>query len=412
LVFSALAGRADSSNQDGAQYHKHSNEVIKELTRAEGKVEAAKNTSDPLGPYQELAWARSTAGDYLGALAAFRQAMGTGAPAPADPAEVDKLVAGYLPEPAIPAIVAEARTRQIVILNEAHHLSRHRAFAQELAAGLHTIGFEYLACETFTPNVGALEKRGYVAQKDGTYTTEPLFADFVRQSLKLGYVPVAYESDAGEKAANQTEADSMNEREADQANNLVRRIFKVNPRAKIFVYVGFSHLMKHDQLWDKASGQRVKWMALRLREATGIDALTIDQVAMTDPAPDTLNAAVLNQVFANIDPGITSLILRKKDTPGYLVVGHYQGDADMQVYHRPTEIVRGRPDWLRMGGYREPREIPQGLLPKTRRRLVQAFAQGENSSAIAVDQLLVEPGSSDHPVFMLPPGQYNYSYEE
>jgi len=52
-------------------------------------------------------------------------------------------------EDAIAAIVREAKNRQVVILNEAHHVPLHRAFAMKLARELRKIGYEYLACEAF-----------------------------------------------------------------------------------------------------------------------------------------------------------------------------------------------------------------------------------------------------------------------
>ncbi|MDB6147514.1 MAG: hypothetical protein JWO45_1178 [Spartobacteria bacterium] len=117
-----------------------------------------------------------------------------------------------------------------------------------LAARLREIGFEYLACETFSAPIDDLQKRGYVTTRDGYYTSEPLFADFVRQSLKLGYIPIAYETENHSSKQTGSAADSVNDRETDQAANLVRRIFEKNPKARVFIYVGYSHLLKTEQI--------------------------------------------------------------------------------------------------------------------------------------------------------------------
>jgi hypothetical protein len=103
---------------------------------------------------------------------------------------------------------------------------------------------------------------------------------------------------------------------------------------------------------------------------------------------------------------------RGGEKPGYLVLGTYRGDADMQVFHRPTKIVQGRPDWLGMDGYRKPQEIPAALLPTSGRRLVKAVIEAEGESSIAVDQVLVQAGEQPLPVLMLPPGHFKFLYEE
>ncbi len=94
---------------------------------------------------------------------------------------------------AIETITSLASTRQIVILNEAHHVAMHRAFSLRLAKKLKSLGFQYFAAEAFNPDTDALTKRGYPIRSTGFYTHEPMFGDLVRQTLRLGYVPIAYE---------------------------------------------------------------------------------------------------------------------------------------------------------------------------------------------------------------------------
>ena len=85
--------------------------------------------------------------------------------------------------------------------------------------------------------------------------------------------------------------------------------------------------------------------------------------------------------------------------------------ADMTVLHRPTRLVNGRADWLSMGGYRRPRAIPASLLPRTGRRLIQAFYASEPANAVPVDQVIV--GSAiPPPVLMLPKGKVRFAFVE
>jgi hypothetical protein len=391
-----------------------SNAIIKELVKAEEKVTSAKGAQEISMAAQGLASIRSVVGDYAGALAAFReQGENRTPPHPVDANKAEEVVEGYDAISAIEGIVEAARDRQVVILNEAHHISRHRAFAQLLAARLREIGFEYLACETFSAPIDDLQKRGYVTTRDGYYTREPLFADFVRQSLKLGYIPVAYETEVHTQKQTGSAADSINERETEEAANLVKRVFQKSPKARMFIYVGYSHLMKKEQIRPSELGRIVQWMAGRLKASTGIDPLTIDQVAMTDPEPGTLDAAVLEGVFSSKGPETLAVVLHRGGAqPGYLVLGNYKGDAEMQVFHRPTKFAEGRPEWLSMGGYRKPQEIPAALLPKVGRRLVKAILEGEGESTIAMDQVIVQTGEQPLPVLMLPAGRFKFVYEE
>ncbi len=367
--------------------------------------------------HQQLSWARSVAGDYLGSLEAFRRGTDPGmsrhSSSNASAESAPKLAAGFSPRDALSSIVEAARDRQIVILNEAHQVSRHRAFALSLARELRSIGFEYLACETFSSNLdaAALKARGYPNKSDGFYMREPLFADFVRQSLALGYTPVPYEHD-GSKSAGLSQTDSMNERELGQANNLVTRIFRDNPHARVFVFVGFAHLKKTVQNRTADPSRAVEWMASRLKSATGIDPLTIDQVTMTDADDASIHGALLHHIFADKGASTSAVVMRHATDERHLVLGSYAGDADLQVFHCPTEFVGGRPDWLGMNGHRKPHAIPPELLPKTGRRLVQAYFEGESDDAIAADQLIVDAEAPSVPVFMLPEGRFRFAFEE
>lgn len=102
---------------------------------------------------------------------------------------------------AIDEIVARARTTNIVILNEAHHSPRDRAFALRVARALRPLGYKTLAAETFgnTPTESGetptdrLKRDRVVRLSTGSYTRDPVFARFVREALALGYEPIAYE---------------------------------------------------------------------------------------------------------------------------------------------------------------------------------------------------------------------------
>ena len=90
----------------------------------------------------------------------------------------------------------------------------------------------------------------------------------IRTALKLGFRVVAYEPQG---------ARNSDERERGQARNLIERILKDAPQARILVHAGYAHI-------DEKGADRVgvTTMAQRFKEATGIDPLTIEQTEMSE----------------------------------------------------------------------------------------------------------------------------------
>lgn len=355
---------------------------------------------------QQLGVARSWIGDTAGAAEAFDQNFGSGDVSPdrqaSEAAQARDVLARHVVVNALDAIVHEARNRQIVIINEAHHVARHRAFSMELARELRKLGFEYLAMETLFADVSGLAQRRYPVERDGHYSREPVFGDFIRQSLALGYEPIAYEQAYDPAAPRPSDPfDAIVAREEAQAQNIVDRIFKERPKARVLIHVGYSHLAKEPAGFP--GGRKALWMAGRLREKTGVDPLCVSQTEQGI----SLYRAIASAAFENRNE--TSIALRNPargdrfwpEAPG----------LEMQVVHRPETLVNGRPDWLAMHGYRRPRPIPAKLLPATGRRLVQAFVAGETADAVPIDQVIVTAGA-ELPVLMLPLGNFRFAFQE
>lgn len=306
--------------------------------------------------------------------------------------ELRKFTADRDVHDALAAILEQTRDRQIVLINEAHHVPRDRAFATLVALELRKRGFEYLAMETLFADPPVLVARGYpiADDVDGYYTREPVFGDYLRRALAAGYVPVTYE--ATDYPENLSAAERLDFREEREAQNLVDRVLAKNAGARILIHVGYGHLRETPV--DAGDGKTRTVMAYRLKAKTGIDPYSIDQT----------RALPVN--FRNVAGKPFVLKLRAGAQP-------YSGTeaVDMYVYHPPTKIVRGRPDWLAMRGYRRPRPIPAKLLPREGRRLVQAFVEGESADAVPMDQVLVTAGK-EPPVLMLPKGRYRFAVQD
>lgn len=304
-------------------------------------------------------------------------------------------------EAALPVIVAAARRTRIVILNEAHHSPRDRLFALQVARALRPLGYDILAAEAFNNYPEPLERMArerFPRRGTGTYLKEPVFGDFVRQALALGYTPVAYEQTPDQRRAGPP---GIPGREQAEAENLAA-IVRAHPGHKFFIYVGFSHLAEAPV--DQGAGAD-EWMAARLRKMIAVDPLTVEQTTLAEDS--TFGQG--RQAWALAAPRVRRTSILRVDGRPY-AFGPYAAAVDLQVVHPAARFVEGRPDWLLAMG-RSPRPVPAGLMPPQGRRLVQAFLASEPEDAVPLDQVVVEAGKPAPPL-MLPPGRIRFAVQD
>ena len=329
-------------------------------------------------------------------------------PSPPSANEVAAITHARLADP-IAEIVRRARATRVVILNEDHWVPRDRAFALQVARALRPVGYDVLAAETFQTSPqpalaeemrAKLERDGYPRWFSGYYTKDPVFGDFVRQALHLGYRPALYE--ATNYVPNSTRYDSIARRDQQEAENLLANALKAYPRSKILVYVGFHHATEAPM--PEGDGRQIEWMATRLKRMSGIDPLTIDQTALSPLSSG--NPAL----YALVAPRLRgrSAMLAADGAP--LVLGEYAGKVDLQVAHPAAMRIDGRPDWLRSMG-RKPVAVPANLIPHKGTRLIKAYIADEAEDAVPVDQVLVTAGKP-LPKLMLPPVRIRYEVED
>lgn len=317
-------------------------------------------------------------------------------------------IATATPRDAIATIVERAKVTRIVILNEDHASPRDRAFALEVARALRPLGYDLLGAETFShhsdPNRAKADRArmvrdGFVRRTAGYYTGDPVFADFVRQSLALGYRPFAYETTRHDRAG--SPAERIAQREQDQADTIVRML-TVNPGSKLFLYVGFHHAMETPV--PDGDGGQTRWMASRVKAMTGIDPLTIEQTMLNDSGSGNLALHALTRSKVKNRP----IVLFDGAAP--LVLDEYRGANDLQVVHPPLRLIDGRPDWMRVMG-RAATPVPTEYLPTKGRRLIQAYIASEGEDTIPVDQVLVTVGQAP-PKLYLPNVPVRYAVQD
>ena len=292
-----------------------------------------------------------------------------------------KLTRGTHLKDAISEILVRAKHTRIVILNEDHYNPRNRYFGLKLAKALRPLGYSVLAVEALTnydsidlykAQMERLAQDGFVRLGSGLLTAEPVFADFLRQSMKIGYRPLAYEA---------LTSRTIDLREAEQARLLFDRVIATHPDDKFLIYVGFSHAA--EQPVPDTRGAPHLWMAGRLKALTQIDPLTIDQT--TNPYRCSVPAK-----SRHVDDYIAI------NSKGPVVEGKYANSVNLQISYSLADTSDGRPDWLIKMGRRK-RKIPVAASLTSGFHVVQAFSANEPNDAVPLDQFSLEIGKSALP---------------
>lgn len=225
--------------------------------------------------YQIAAFEYATKGDYRNALILWDTAIKTRIKE-FTKKKTDSINDVYAKVKAIDYIVEEAKKSQVVIINEAHHNSFHRVFTRALLKKLFDNGYKNLGLEALSNGEyldSMLNERKYPINSTGYYTKDPQFGNLVREALEIGYTLFAYES---------IESEGGSGREIEQAEMIKKQIAD-RPNEKFLIHCGFAHAFEGVyKAWEKT-------MAGRLAEYTGINPLTIDQVAYSEKSNPKYN---------------------------------------------------------------------------------------------------------------------------
>lgn len=320
---------------------------------------------------------------------------------PRDPAASLPDLTGAEARDAMAVILERAADARVVILNEAHNVSGHRAFAARVMRALRPRGFDVFAAESFTPpqegpapDIAGYRRGTPFYSGYGYYTFDPVYAEAVREAARLGYRFAAYEQAWGQNAPDDAPAlEQIARREQAQADNLKQRVLDPDPAARVFVLCGYSHAMEKP-------GRGGTWFAARLKAATGIDPLTIEQSGnwpATRPENDPAHVSAVLDRFAPTTP-----ITVSKDGQS---VGStsYAGQMDLSVFHPRLAPVSGRPGWLAADPERRAVQVEAPAFEGP--ALLQAMWAGEGAAGIPADQFLLASGQSGA-TMLLHPGSY------
>lgn len=316
---------------------------------------------------QYLSWYQTWVGNYPGARNSFSIVQKAAGDDSASPLEEG----GYRAEPAVEAIARLAKGRQAVFFNENHSNPQTRSLTVQMLARLRAEGFDSFASETLYPDdMEDLNKRGYTTSASGFYTEEPVYADMINAAIKLGYRVYAYES-----------SDSTGDaREADQARNLKRQVFKEHPDARLVVNAGYAHIQEHGKYLDG------KAMAQHFARITDIDPLTIEQTMLISHEKTASDHPYYRAVMVKLAPSQPIVFVDKDDKPWSLKQGAY----DVSVFFPEQQLQKGRPTWLDLGGLRKPFEVTGHMCDEQYPCMVEARPVGQPESAVPADRLVIE----------------------
>ena len=315
---------------------------------------------------QYISWYQSFIGDYPAAAASFSIKQ---LPEPDDrPSPLG--LPGYAAHPALAAIPELAKNYRVVLLNEAHNVALTRSLTVQLLSRLRAEGFDWFAAETLYQADAGLQARGYPVDKSGFYTEEPVCAEMVRTALKLGFKVVAYEA---------TSSATGDAREAEQARNLDAAVFKRDPAARLVVDAGYGHIVKSGRYLGGSS------MAEHLYKLTHLPMLSVEQTVLYPHALADDDHPTYAAVMAQLHPHVPIVFTSAAGKPWSLRPGY-----DVSVFFPPVHLVRGRPDWLELGGLRSPWFVDGTRCQQHFPCLVEARYADESDDAIPADRLVLD----------------------
>lgn len=296
----------------------------------------------------------------------------------------------FFPVSAVPYLIKRASKERIVIINEAHHLPQHRVFVRLLLEKMYKNGFEYLGLEALQFNVQnkdapfslldtALNNRKYPLYSNltGTYTREPQMANLIREALKIGFKLFAYDKVG-------------RDREYKQAQN-IQKIFNKDKKAKILILCGYHHLLENPSKDEK------KWMATHLKDLTGINPLTIDQITLTNRSniPNSPYYQFFHRDFHTVLVDSNENVFN--GPKGF-------NKWDILVSHPTIEYINGRPNWLFWIKDNTKFKVSMNQLNITCPCLLKVFKKSDDPAAVPID--IIELKHNQEAILSLPQGQF------
>jgi hypothetical protein len=271
----------------------------------------------------------------------------------------------------------------ILMINEAHHISRHRKYLEEQIVSLFDLGYRYLFVEALRNNRNPnINQRGMPHLDDFGLYKDPLFGNLLREALNCGFLVFAYEP--GDPHL------TFQEREYGMAENIMK-ILDTLPEAKSIVHAGYTHIATQNNF------NETKLMGMHLKEKFNV--LSIDQ---------TVHCENTSQEFETDFYISTSKTIN--DVTFYRNIGK-ESYYDISLLNPRTKYIGNKPDWLINNKKYGQINIDFQMLVNTEKVLVQIYKNDEfqklNNKAFPYLQF-IEEITSDCTL----PYYYNYAQDD
>jgi hypothetical protein len=298
--------------------------------------------------------------------------------------QISKLIDGYKNIKHVDArkyISFLARNYRVIMINESHSKTLHRAFMCSLLEDLYKKGYRYLAMEMLSnSSEHVLDK---LTPSTGYYCREPVAGELIRTALDIGYKLVSYE-DTAQQVHTATQRDSI------QALNLYR-VVQEDSTAKMIVFAGYGHIAENNISLDYIP------MGMAFKKLSGIDPLTVDQTDMTEDGEFPYGKAFYDAYVQKYSLPGPSIALINDEPLNPTASNLY----DLSVIHPRTVYRDGRPTWMDMFGRRQPLYIK----PPKSCFLVQAYYQFESfgnkpGGVIPADQTYIPTGKGNYLLYL------------
>lgn len=278
-------------------------------------------------------------------------------------------------------IIEQSKNNKIIIINEAHHIPKHRTFTKSLLKDLYDNGYRYLGLEALFDS--DINERKFPITNSGYYTKEPEFGIMISEALEIGYTLFSYEASAGKNGK---------DREIEQAKN-IQKFIENNPAGRFLIHCGYAHAFENEyQPWGKA-------MAGRLKDNMNIDPFTIDQTMILEKSDDEND-----HLFIKLNQEKEPIVLMAED--GQIFNGKNENrQTDIVIIHPKTEYIDNRPNWLLKG--KEKYMIPSNKIKNNYPILALAYRNKEyENNGIPVDIIEIINNKSPKELY-LPKGIYS-----
>lgn len=208
-------------------------------------------------------------------------------------------------------LLEHLQNQQILMFNEAHLYPQHRAFICSLLPALYKLGYKHLFMETLSRKK---QVHSYPERDLGIYTNEPVMANLLRISTRVGFKLHSYD---GYEYANRDSASAQN----------ILRVVRENPDDKFIVLCGFEH------------NNEKKKHTLAYYLSQTINPFTVDLTLYSEPE----SSAHYGEMIRHYQISVPSVLV---DIQNRSIAMRNSDGRDLYVITPPSLFVDGYPDWM------------------------------------------------------------------